>query len=128
MREDGDIDRGTIGIEYKSGRTHVKWIAPVVVCLIIISGFSFWMGRKSVYRSGHLRPTITHALINEQGPTVTTNNIPTPSDVTSKKCLTIEDCMPFPECSQKTIDMFGNRSHCPIIECNNGFCIDKLVP
>ncbi len=41
-------------------------------------------------------------------------------------CQTVADCPDT--CDQKTIDMFGNRSHCPIAICDNGRCIFKQVP
>lgn len=41
-------------------------------------------------------------------------------------CTTARDCPD--RCGEQTIKMYGNRSHCPIIECSDGKCIYKLVP
>jgi hypothetical protein len=41
-------------------------------------------------------------------------------------CTTARDCPD--RCGEQTIKMYGNRSHCPLIECSDGKCIYKLVP
>ncbi len=69
-------------------------------------------------------PSPTHQLGIDPVPSVEPTNFYTQQI----KCTTNADCAAARPCDQKTLDMYGNASHCPIAQCTNGTCNWLLVP